>query len=122
MNKLMNNSNFKLISSDICHAVSWRNVVRNISHKDWQLFLFFFFFFSKETFLVYPTLTILLKERKTYDANDLFRMNYYYLGKKFYYTYLKTAEHEMLMSYAKLFNEEMREQLVKMLEKRKKYM
>ena len=72
-------------------------------YKDWQSF------FSKETFLVYLTLASFTnRKRKKYDASDLLAPSLasiivynYYLGKKFYYTYLTTTEHEMILSYAK---------------------
>ena len=68
--------------------------MRNFSYKDWQRF-----FFSKETFVVYPTLTnFTQRNRKTYDANDLLALlpasiiGYIYSpGRKFYCTYLKTT-------------------------------
>ena len=55
--------------------------------------------FSKETFLVYPTLTnFTQKNRKTYDASYLLALSLvttivyiYSLGKKFYCPYLKTV-------------------------------
>ena len=69
----------------------------------------------KETFLVYPTFSnFTQRNRKTYDANDLLALSLvnvivyiYSLGKKFDCTYLKTTEHEMILSYAKPFNEKM---------------
>ena len=78
-------------------------------------------FSSKETFLVYPTLTSFTqKKRKTHNANDLLTLlligiivNIYFLRKKLYCTYLNVTEHEMVLSYEKTFNEKMREQLVK---------
>ena len=66
---------------------------RNVSYKYWQLF------FSKETFLVYRTLTNFTSGKITYVANDLLTLSLpskivyiYSLGKKFYCTYLKTTE------------------------------
>ena len=57
------------------------------------------FFFTKETFLVYPTLTnFTQRKRNKYDANDLLALSLvsiivymYFLGKKFNVTYLKTT-------------------------------
>ena len=75
---------------------------------------------------MYPFLTdFTQRKRKTY-ANDLLALSLvsiivyiYSLGKKFYRTYLKTTEHEMILPYAKPFNEEMREQVVKLRKIRK---
>ena len=75
---------------------------------------------------MYPFLTdFTQRKRKTY-ANDLLALSLvsiivyiYSLGKKFYRTYLKTTEHEMILPYAKPFNDEMREQVVKLRKIRK---
>ena len=74
-------------------------------------------FFSKETFPVYLTLTNITQKRKTYDANDLLALSLgsiivciYFLGKTFYCIYLETKDHEVILSYAKPFNEKMSKQ------------
>ena len=66
-------------------------------------------FFLKETFLVYINFTE--RKRKTYDMKDFsvpslvnIIVYIYSLGKKIYYTYLKTTEHEMIFFHAKPFN------------------
>ena len=77
--------------------------------------------FSKETFLLYLTLTNFTQRmRKTYDANDLLALSLASIivyicsyGEKIYCTYSKTTGHEMILSYAKPFNEKTRKQLVK---------
>ena len=66
---------------------------RNGSYKDWQRF------FSKETFVVYPTLTnFTQRKREMYDPNYLLALSLiiiivriYSHGKKFNYTNLKTS-------------------------------
>ena len=71
------------------------------------------FCFSKETFPLYPALTdFTQRKRKTYDSNDLLALllvsiigHIYSLGKKIYCIYLKTTGREMILSYAKPFNE-----------------
>ena len=45
----------------------------------------------------------------------------YSLGKRFYCVYSKTAEHEMILPYTKPFTEKMREELIKIWKKSKKY-
>ena len=67
------------------------------------------------------------KKRKKYDASDLrapslasMIVYIYYLGKKFYYTYLTTTEHEMILSYAKTFSEKIHQQLVTIWKKKRK--
>ena len=71
------------------------------------------FFFRKKDFQFIPPQQILLKKkRKTYYANDLLALSLvsiiayiYSYGKNFYCTYLKATGHEMILSYAKPFNE-----------------
>ena len=95
--------------------------IRNVSYKDKQRF------FSKETFLVYPTLlNFTQRKRETYDEIDLLTLSHgsvvvciYCLGKKFYCTYLKTTEYEMRLSNAKAFNEKMQTTCINMEKKEK---
>ena len=80
--------------------------------KDWQRY------FSKETFLLYPSLiNFTQRKKKTYDTNDDLSMLslvsiivfIYSLGKKFYCTNLKRTEQEMILPCIKSFNEKIRE-------------
>ena len=69
--------------------------LQNILYKDWK------HFFSKERFLLYPTLTNLIqKMRKTCDANNVLAISLvniivyiYYLRKNIFCAYLNTIEH-----------------------------
>ena len=45
----------------------------------------------------------------------------YSLGKRFYCTYLKTTDHEMILSFAKPFKEKMHEQIIIYGKKLKRY-
>ena len=69
--------------------------IRNFSYKDWQ----HFFFKRKISSISHLT----QGKRKTYVANDLLALSLvniivyiYFLGKKFYCTYLKPKEHETI--------------------------
>ena len=77
---------------------------------------------------MYPTLTnFTQRKKKTHDVNGILALSpvstivdIYSFGKKFDCTYLKVTEGEIVLSYAKPFNEKMREQLVKIRKKKKK--
>ena len=69
---------------------------------------------------MYLTLTnFTQRKRKTFDGNDLLTLSViniivyiYSLRKKFYCTYLKITEHDMILSYGKPFNDKMQEEQV----------
>ena len=77
---------------------------------------------------MYLTLTnFTQRKRKTFDGNDLLTLSViniivyiYSLRKKFYCTYLKITEHDMILSYGKPFNDKMQEELAKKFKKKKK--
>lgn len=77
-------------------------------------------FSSKDTFLVYPTWkNFTQKKWKTCQANYLLELSLvsiivyiYCLGKTFYYTYLKTTEHQTILPDAKIFHKKMCKYLV----------
>ena len=63
--------------------------------------------------------------RKTCDANNVLAISLvniivyiYYLRKNIFCAYLNTIEHEMVLSYVKVFNQKMHKQLVKIWKKR----
>ena len=91
--------------------------IQNVSYKDWQRL------FERKN----NTLTTFTQiKRKTNDAMIAFSVvsiivPIYSLGKRFYCVYSKTAEHEMILPYTKPFTEKMREELIKIWKKSKKY-
>ena len=91
--------------------------IQNVSYKDWQRL------FERKN----NTLTTFTQiKRKTNDAMIAFSVvsiivPIYSLGKRFYCVYSKTTEHEMILPYTKPFPEKMREELIKIWKKSKKY-
>ena len=91
--------------------------IQNVSYKDWQRL-----FERKNNTLA----TFTQIKRKTNDAMIAFSVvsiivPIYSLGKRFYCAYSKTTEHEMILPYTKPFTEKMREELIKIWKKSKKY-
>ena len=91
--------------------------IQNVSYKDWQRL-----FERKNNTLA----TFTQIKRKTNDAMIAFSVvsiivPIYSLGKRFYCVYSKTTEHEMILPYTKPFTEKMREELIKIWKKSKKY-
>ena len=91
--------------------------IQNVSYKDWQRL------FERKN----NTLTTFTQiKRKTNDAMIAFSVvsiivPIYSLGKRFYCVYSKTTENEMILPYTKPFTEKMREELIKIWKKSKKY-
>ena len=91
--------------------------IQNVSYKDWQRL-----FERKNNTLA----TFTQIKRKTNDAMIAFSVvsiivPIYSLGKRFYCVYSKTTDHEMILPYTKPFTEKMREELIKIWKKSKKY-